>query len=333
MNAPTGGLRAADDVRWEKVTDSRAWDRDLALIGGHPLQSALWGNARRVADGVEDDRFVAVRADGARTMARVESRPVPLIGGSVAWLPRGPAGAALDGAHIRTLARSLARKPRLVVTDAWRESESRDSGVETIWIDLKQGKDALWRNLDKEWRYGAGKGLRSGVVVEQSCSRDDQERLFALMDDLSEQKDFALPVSKAMIAHLVACDPAAVVSAHLFVARCEGAVGAAALILRCGSSIHYLFGGTDRTYSKRRAGEALHWSIIEWGLAEGAERYDLEGIDRRKNPGTYNFKKRMGGREVVLAGRAYFPISPTGVTLATLDRLRGTIAWPAWTRI
>ena len=41
----------------------------------------------------------------------------------------------------------------------------------------------------------------------------------------------------------------------------------------------------------------------EWSLDKNCTRYDLEGIDPVGNPGVYAFKKKMGGREVMLAGK------------------------------
>ena len=41
-------------------------------------------------------------------------------------------------------------------------------------------------------------------------------------------------------------------------------------------------------------------------------RYDLEGIDPVGNPGVYQFKKKMGGVEVVLQGMEVVPLSLVG---------------------
>jgi lipid II:glycine glycyltransferase (peptidoglycan interpeptide bridge formation enzyme) len=120
----------------------------------------------------------------------------------------------------------------------------------------------------------------------------------------------------------MAYDPNGSVSAHLFMARLHGDAAGAALILKTAQSIHYLFGGTDRRFSKLRVGEYLHWSIIEWGIAAKAKLYDLEGINPLGNPGTYAFKKKFGGREVVLPGKEYRAAGALGYLIATVDRLR-----------
>jgi hypothetical protein len=51
----------------------------------------------------------------------------------------------------------------------------------------------------------------------------------------------------------------------------------------------------------------------------------MEGIDRVRNPGTYAFKKKFGGREIVLAGKQYFPLSAIGSALVLLSRFRSPL--------
>ena len=77
-------------------------------------------------------------------------------------------------------------------------------------------------------------------------------------------------------------------------------------------------------HAKRRVGEAVQWGAIEWALDRGCTLYDLEGIDPERAPTVYAFKKKMGGREVMLAGKQYSASSFAGRTLAWLDARRDT---------
>jgi hypothetical protein len=324
---------AAKKICWREVLDSAVWDRALLELGGHPLQSALWGDARRAADGIEDRRVMASEDGKPWLMARMELRPVPVLHGFVGWIPRGPAGAAIDRDLIAGLTEAAHFRPLLVVTDRWcefpaieRSDTKSPRRPETIWIDLAAGKDTIWKRLDKQWRYGVGKAHRAGVSVAQSRTEDDKARFIGLNREISDRKGFGVSLSRTALDYLLAADACGSVSAHLFVARTEGAFAAAALILKCGSTVHYISGGTDRRFSKQRVGEALQWSIIEWAIVEGARLYDLEGIDRKRNPGTFAFKKKMGGCEVVLRGKEYFALSRSGVVAATFDRLRDRFA-------
>jgi len=59
VEASISKVMAPNCLRWREEKDPVCWDSELARLGGHPLQSALWGDARRQADGIDDRRFVA----------------------------------------------------------------------------------------------------------------------------------------------------------------------------------------------------------------------------------------------------------------------------------
>ena len=77
-------------LHWRNNIPSSEWDSALASLGGHPLQSALWGNAKFHVEGISDERWIAFRGVTPVWMVRVEKRQIPLIG-TVGWAPRGPA--------------------------------------------------------------------------------------------------------------------------------------------------------------------------------------------------------------------------------------------------
>jgi CelD/BcsL family acetyltransferase involved in cellulose biosynthesis len=179
----------------------------------------------------------------------------------------------------------------------------------------------LWRELDSQWRYGVGRARREGVLCELTADAQDIADFFSLCGDVSRAKGFQLPGSAELIEHLLQGFHSEAVSAHLMVARAQSGLAAGACVLRCGSSAHYFWGASDRGFSKYRAGEAVQWAVIEWALAQGCSLYDLEGIDPVKNPGVYNFKKKMGGVDVTLEGMMYRPLGWRGVLLDGARRL------------
>jgi hypothetical protein len=305
-----------DGLEWRDDVPAPTWDRALAALHGHPLQSALWGEARRLAEGMNDRRWMALRNNEPIWLARIEQRRVP--GGWIGWIPRGPAGSTMSGSDFSTfLAQELRREGMvLLITDSWVEQTVNPqlqnvSSVRTIWIDLSAGRDAVWKNLDKQWRYGVGRARRLGVTLDVATHPDEIAQFAALCSAAAERKGFVLPGSKPLMQELLRCKGGEV-EGRLFLAHLKGGIRAGAFIIRCGRSLHYFWGCTDRSTPQVRAGEAVHWAAIEWGLAMGCTRYDLEGIDPQGNPGTYKFKKKMGGTEVTLSGKHYIPIGTYG---------------------
>ena len=91
-----------------------------------------------------------------------------------------------------------------------------------------------------------------------------------LLEKISDLKQFDLPISRAVVERLMAANEDAPVAGHLFTAKSGGrALAGAALVIKCGRSIHYIAGGTDRDFAKERIGESLQWAVVEWAIAGG----------------------------------------------------------------
>lgn len=308
------------NLTWNFDVPGEEWDRNLAAHGGHPLQSALWGDARRAIDGIEDRRWAAYIEGRLTLMARFESRSIPGVG-RVAWLPRGPVSTAVgaDAAEIELRRRLRSAGFILCVDDRYAQANDRRRlGVpllprpRTAWVDLTPGRETVWKSIDPQWRYGVRSAGRLGVIVEQSHSPDDATTFFRLCEAISGKKGFDLSGSAELLNALLVSSAGRAVETRLFVARFNGAVAGGAAVLRCGKTLHYFWGAVDRAFSKQRPGEAVHGAILDWALAHDVERYDLEGIDQVANPGTYQFKMKMGATEVDLVGRTAYPLNLRG---------------------
>jgi hypothetical protein len=310
-------------LEWRDNVDAATWDQALVTLGGHPLQSALWGDARRKSDGIRDRRWMALRQGAPIWLARIEERPVAGCGW-VGWVPRGPTSDVSEIGDLPTVLKAVLRKEGmlLLVSDRWNTSAAAErrgtSGPRTVWVDLTCGLDVLYKKLDK-LRYGVGRARRERVIVNAVASDSDVERFFSMCETVAETKDFKLDESIALLRALLTSTRESIES-RLFLARLDGVILAGAFIIRCGRSLHYFWGATDRSAARVRAAEAVQWAVLEWGVAQGCTRYDLEGIDPIGNPGTYAFKKKMGGEEVALAGKHYYPLGLRGRALAWMDR-------------
>lgn len=312
---------------WNTSTDAIQWDCNLAKIGGHPLQSALWGNARQKIDAIPSLLFACQSEnESIAGMARVEIRKAPL-GQKVAWIPRGPfIGKAVHRDTMNSLQNALRRRGFIACfSDPYCEADTNKSGQpRTIWLDLTLGLEELSKALDSQWRYGARRAVREGVIVRTTTEAADVSCFYKMCNALSEAKGFALPGSEALMQELIRSSSIdGPVRMTLYVAEVCGEMAAGALIATSGSHIHYLWGASDRRFSKYRVGEAVQWQVIQDGVAAGMTRYDLEGVDPVGNPGVYEFKRKMGGREVTLHGLEVTPLSIFGHIAVGVGRRLG----------
>jgi hypothetical protein len=331
-NSPWGALQ------WEKDPPAADWDHALAGLFGHPLQSCLWGDARRTLDGIVQHRLLARRDGEPIWMIRVEERKV--LGGKIAWAPRGPTG--------RTAELSLSMPPgfdehlkaegfSLLISDPWVEMEDESAKrcdnvkpprPQTIWLDLSVGENVVFKNLHKHLRNGVRRAAKAGVSVETTCDSEQIREFVDLCSSISVRKGFELRMTSDFISAILNDSRNRKdVEAVLFVSLRDGKLGAGLFILRAGQSVHLIGAGTNRDLRHDRVGEACQWAVIVWAIARGCTRYDLEGIDLVNNRSVYDFKKRLGGREITLHGHAHTPLKFSGLAISRLIRLGADGRW------
>lgn len=315
---------------WHEGNGALSWDSELARLGGHPLQSAIWGNAREKVDHIPQLFLSCHQENGVVCgLARIEVRTARLVG-EIAWMPKGPTLSDNDaGRVIVSLCVKLKQRGFIAcITDRYVVSvlrQARQPG--TIWLDLTLGVDTLSKALDSQWRYGARRALREGVKIRIASAPNDVSTFFHMCNALSATKGFLLPGSEELMQELICSSPPdGGVGMTLYVGEVDGVIAGGALVARCGQHLHYLWGASDRRFSKYRVSEAIQWQVIQDGVASGMTRYDLEGIDPAGNPGVYEFKRKMGGREVILQGMETTPLSWVGRVAVSVGRRLGRLA-------
>ncbi len=107
--------------------------------------------------------------------------------------------------------------------------------------------------------------------------------------------------AKEMMSNLLSIQNQSSVEACFFAAKHQENLCGGAFLLRCGKNIHYLWGAVDRRFSHLCIGEAIQWSIIEWGSHMNYNKYDMEGISMF-NSGNDKFKKKFGGEIIICSG-------------------------------
>src|SRR5262249_12045134 len=224
----------ASAVAWRQDVEPREWEEALIHLRGHPLQSALWGEARRNVDRIRDHRLMAISKNVPVYVIRCEERVLPFFG-RIAWAPRGPACLSPRVAHRLSKGAAHCLRERavtLLVADPWWDANLmswrrvRTRQPRTIWIDLRAGREVVWADLHKQWRYGVGRARAVGVAVEATERAEDVKSFFALCESVSKVKGFRLSASTDLMQRLLARERNGPVEARLFLARYRNELGA-----------------------------------------------------------------------------------------------------------
>jgi len=284
--------------------------------------------------------------------AALRIKPIPLLGGGLAYLHGGPATRLAGQAFssdlwadclARLAEHCAARKLTLRVAsplagadDAalaarYREFGFVPNGVDggrTIVLDLARPLDDIRAGLVGKWRTDLRRGEQGDLRIVRSAEPQRIARLQPLLGALAARKGFAMAQDAAFFARAAghAAPGHEPFVAHLAY-RGEDLVGGHIGGLT-GDTAVYLLGATGAAGREARAAFRLQWAVIEYAKERGLARYDLGGIDPQANPDVHRFKARMGGLETARAATWEKPtgrIAPRVIAAAeALRRLRAS---------
>lgn len=331
------GFRAVDERE-----AAASWDGWLSSFENRGIrQSHAWSLHK--AGAWTPVRFAFFEDGKPAAMSLLLARRAPLGAATLAWANAGPVFRDLPAlrAFLAGLTAHFAAIPRSVVRAAPRAPASPaleaallaagfaparsplDSGI-TVVLDLKRGLDELRAGLDRKWRNQLKKAEGSAPVFEFGSGRPLLERFLRLHEETRRRKKLKDGIDL----------PALERAARDFGPALTFAVGSTGGKDGCALSWWNFQGRATLWLAAAGAAgmaaclpNAAYWAAIERLKAEGAETFDLSGIDARLNPGVTHFKLGTGGSELVTPGEwdwSAHPL-PRAAFNAVLGALRGRL--------
>ena len=289
-------------IDWE-AEDLRAWlnpmVRHLKKAGafgvrmGPPVVTRRW-EAAAVKQGISDD--------GVRRLGDVP-----------------PTERSQAGAHVVSQLQEL----------GWRQQAVEDGFAAgqpqyNFWVPLRTAdgsprtEDDVLAGMNQQWRRNIKKAAKSGVEVSVADPVEHEVDLKAFHDlyvHTAERDHFTprpLSYFQVMFSALVAEEPDRI---RLYLARHEGDLVAATVLVKVGGHTWYSYGASSTEKRDVRGSNAAQWQMIRDALASQAEVYDLRGITDTLDPddshvGLIRFKVGTGGEAVEYAGEWDLPLNP-----------------------
>jgi len=284
-----------------------------AITAGLPglslMQTWEYGEAK-AAGGSWSAMRALVRDAGERPVAAFQGavRKLPVVGGGLIWINRGPLmidpAAAVDEvlAAIATWAARRHWYVRLALPlpemEPGEHARFRPTGA-TGWcsslVDLTQTAEQRRSALDQKWRNCLNKAVRSEVQVEAAA---DDATLGAYAGELERrlaERPFATTVTPGFLNAIQALLP---VERKLvvFTAKKGADILGYHVAAVYGSTAEYVSGLLNEEGRRLNAGHALLWDAMETMAARGVRRYDLGGMHPELTPrGIFHFKEGAGG--------------------------------------
>jgi len=182
-------------------------------------------------------------------------------------------------------------------------------------------EDEVLKGMNQLWRRNIKKATKEGVeVTVVDGTADEAAREQALADfhalyvHTAERDHFTPRPASYFRTMAAAMQGEAPERFKLFLARHEGDLVAATILVRVGQHAWYSYGASSTAKREVRGSNALQWAMIQDALAAGATVYDLRGITPTldsgdSHVGLIQFKVGTGGRAVEYAGEWDLPLN------------------------
>ncbi|NIO21771.1 MAG: peptidoglycan bridge formation glycyltransferase FemA/FemB family protein [Candidatus Aenigmarchaeota archaeon] len=252
---------------------------------------------------------------------------IPFLGAAIAYIHRGPCwrlrGEKQDSQTFRQIIRALRKvyvsDQRLLLRVAPNEigagSETipsilREEGFRwrpsilpyrTLLIDLSPTLEELMKGLRKKWRENLRRAQRTGLEIVEGSHDELYEVFIGVYREMHARKKFIEFVDINEF-RAIQRDLPEDLKMNIMIATYEGDPVSGLIWSVIGDTGIPIFSATADKGLKLRASYLLRWRMLAQLKERGCRFMDQGGINPKRNPGSYHFKKGMGGVEVCHIG-------------------------------
>lgn len=298
----------------QQVTNQQEWDDFVVAHSGHPLQLWGWGELKS-AHNWQAHRLVAGQGSDL-CGAQILTRAVPVIGKTIAYVPRGPIGNPPHLAALRELADYAKHSLGAIVLTiephwqgiarpkGWRQSSHDILLASTLILDLSKSEEELLADIPRKRRYDIRKSTEAVHLIREVNGVEDIDKCLKLYRHTAERAGFDLHNDQYYQDIAAKLGPAS----RLFAVWNEAGEPIAMTWLAVTPAVAFeLYGGINEEGTALRANFALKWHCIATMKAEGVREYDFNGL---LNDGISTFKRNFASHENQLVGTWDYPLSP-----------------------
>jgi hypothetical protein len=176
---------------------------------------------------------------------------------------------------------------------------------QTLILDLSSSLEDLRKNFLQKWRNCLNKAERANLTVVEGTN-DDLFKIFVMLsNEMRERKNLTTGIDNEAYRRIQKDLPERL-KMKIMVCEADSEPVCAAICAAIGNTGVYILGATGHKGLQLNGSYLLQWRIIQRLKENGIRYYDLGGIDAELNPGVYQFKRGVVGKngweEVFLGG-------------------------------
>ncbi len=282
----------------------------LSHPSGSFLQCSSWGTWMEQNKQKVHRIGVANPAGELLLVAQVILTKIPKLGGWYGYIPYGPLAkqeqqnTVLDFFYenIKTAMSNLwflRIEPKQQISSRGKMTKHIQPG-KTLVLDLTKTEQQLQNEMHHKTRYNIRVATKHGVKVKTEHSAE----ALNLIEQTAKRhgyKSHGLTYYQNLVNFFQALNSENnSLKVTLYSAWYENQILAGAIMVDCGTTRTYLFGGTSDLHKNVMAPYLLHWQAVQDAKQAGLNTYDFWGIETAsgQTPGFVRFKLGWGGTQI-----------------------------------
>jgi len=170
-------------------------------------------------------------------------------------------------------------------------SESRSR---TILMSLAYPIEELRKGMEPHWKRELKVAEKGHLEIKEGFDDAQFASFIDIYREMVSRKKFVEPNDINKFRMIQRRLPAEL-KMRVMLCLSSESINAGLISSEIGKTAVYLFGATSTKGMKSRGSYFLQWKLLEKLKAKGVAKYDLNGINPLKNPGTYKFKNDFAG--------------------------------------
>ena len=193
----------------------------------------------------------------------------------------------------------------------------------TLLLDLRPSVEDLRRNLSGNWRKHLSKAEKTTLKLVEGTEDELYDAINSLYEETLARKQFIPGIDIGKLRVIQNRLPDAL-KMRIMICEHDNRPVAALVGSALGDTGIEFVAATGRYGLELGGSYLLRWHMIQWLKEKGCQWYDLGGIDPSGNPGVYQFKHGMAGKngkEITHLGQFYLADNPISHMLSIcIDR-------------
>ncbi|MCB0748065.1 MAG: peptidoglycan bridge formation glycyltransferase FemA/FemB family protein [Ignavibacteriales bacterium] len=156
-------------------------------------------------------------------------------------------------------------------------------------LNFDKPLEDLRKGLDQKWRNQLNAAEKNSIEIVDGYNDFLIDEFAEIFKTMADKKKFAKPEYIDNFVKLFKMLPKNL-RPLIVLAKYKNEFIGGGVFSVLGSRGIYLYGATNDLGREYKASYLVQWYIIKWLHEKGFSRYDLSGINKQNNPGTYKFK-------------------------------------------